>query len=95
MKLKKLFLLTILIVASALVFAETTTTAVNEPGMIDVRSLGMGGTHIVDTNDFYTLLKNPAGLAYTGKKNMISVIAVNVGGPLDKVPGIIDDLNTG
>ena len=94
MKLKKLALIAIFIAVVSLVTAQT-TVAVDEPGMIDVRSLGMGGTHIVDTNDFYTLLKNPAGLAFTGKKNMISVIAVNVGGPLDKVPGIIDDLNMG
>ena len=94
MKIRKFILVAILIASVSISFADT-TVAVDEPGMIDVRSLGMGGTHIVDTNDFYTLLKNPAGLALTGKKSMISVIAVNVGGPLDKVPGIIDDLNMG
>ena len=94
MKFKKLFLIAIFIAAVSLVFADA-IIAVDEPGMIDVRSLGMGGTHIVDTSDFYTLLKNPAGLAFTGKKKMISVISMNVGGPLDKVPGIIDELNMG
>ena len=70
MKVRKLIFIAMLIAAVSLAFADT-TVAVDEPGMIDVRSLGMGGAHVVDTNDFYTLLKNPAGLALSGKKSRI------------------------
>lgn len=93
MKLKKLVLIMLIAASASFLFAAD--VVVDEPGMIDVRSLGMGGTHVVDTNDFYTLLKNPAGIGLTGKKGMISVVTVNVGGPLEKVPGILDDLNAG
>ncbi len=95
MKLKKLTLILLIAVASvSLMFADTNITA-DETTMIDVRSLGMGGTHVVDTTDFYTILKNPAGLALTGKKGMISVISVNVGGPLAEAAEILNDVSTG
>ena len=92
MKLKKLALILIAVASVSLVFADT-SVSVNETGMIDVRSLGMGGTHIVDTNDFYTILKNPAGLALTGKKGMISVISLNVGGPLRQGAELLEGMN--
>lgn len=93
MKLKKIVLILMLGVFATSIFAAD--VAIDELQMIDVRSLGMGGTHITDTNDFYTLFKNPAGLALTGKKGMISVITVNVGGPLEKGTTIVNDLNAG
>lgn len=88
MKLKKIAIIALLIVSASLVFAAT----VNEPEMIDTRSLGMGGKHITDTKDFYTMFKNPAGLALSGKKGMFSVLTLNVGGPLEQSPQIYDKL---
>ena len=49
MKLKKFIFIKVLLLSASLVFAAAT---VNEPGLIDVRSLGMGGMHITDTADF-------------------------------------------
>ena len=85
MKLKKLIFIKVLLLSASLVFAAAT---VNEPGLIDVRSLGMGGMHITDTADFYTILKNPAGLGLAGGKMMISVVSANIGGPLQELPGV-------
>ena len=92
MKLKKFIFIKVLLLSASLVFAAAT---VNEPGLIDVRSLGMGGMHITDTADFYTLLKNPAGLGLTGSKLMISVVSANVGGPLQELPGVYDQYMQG
>ncbi len=92
MKLKKLIFIKVLLLSASLVFAAAT---VNEPGMIDVRSLGMGGMHITDTADFYTLLKNPAGLGLAGGKMMISVVSANIGGPLQELPGVYNEYMAG
>ena len=99
MKLKKIVFVVALIALVSIAFADS-NSVINEPGMIDVRSLGMGGTHIVDTADFYTLLKNPAGIGLAGKKNMISVVSANVGIPnklvsMEKLQGIMDDYQAG
>lgn len=46
--------------------AFTFTPHRNEP--VDIRSEGMGGSHSTDSESFYTLFSNPAGLAFADEK---------------------------
>lgn len=48
----------------------------------DVRSIGMGGEHITDYSDIYTLDRNPAGLGLAGKHNLWSTTDIYFGGPI-------------
>lgn len=69
----KKLLLTILIVllSFSVVFAS------------DIRSMGMGGDHVADNADIYTLRRNPAGLGSTGNHLLLPLgITANIGGPL-------------
>ncbi|MCR4939348.1 MAG: hypothetical protein K5930_04470 [Treponemataceae bacterium] len=92
MKTKKIIVIAALLLSASLLFAAAD---IDEPGMIDVRSLGMGGMHATDTTDFYTILKNPAGLGLTGPKTMITVVSANIGGPLEKLPDVLEKYQAG
>ena len=50
----------------------------------DVRSMGIGGYHVTDTGDIYTLLKNPASLAFADKHNLWLNFQIGANGPLEK-----------
>jgi len=50
----------------------------------DVRSMGIGGYHVTDTGDIYTLLKNPASLAFADKHNLWLNLQIGANGPLEK-----------
>ncbi len=58
----------------------------------DVRSKGMGGYHITDYSDIYTLKKNPASLAFSGKHKLILNIQMDAAGPLQDISEIGEDL---
>lgn len=74
---------------------------------VDIRAEGMGGPYYTDSESFYTLFTNPAGLAFTGDKTLWpTLISLGVGGPLkelaklgldhdsdfqDKLPELIGD----
>lgn len=47
---------------------------------LDIRSKGMGGSYRTDSESFYTLFSNPAGLAFSGDKTLWPVLAVEMGG---------------
>ena len=78
---KKLSLILLLVCLSFTLFAQT-----------DVRSYGMGGTHITDTSDFYTIDRNPAGLGFTSKHNLWTNLQVDVNGPLKDIIDASKDL---
>ena len=43
-----------------------------------------GGNHVADTSDYFTLLRNPAGLAFSGRHNLIGQTTIMVGGPISE-----------
>ena len=79
---KNLFILLFVMVLSMYAIAND-YSAVPDFTMPNVRSLGMGGNHITDTSDFYTLLRNPAGLGLCGKQTLWTSLAAFIGGPLE------------
>lgn len=56
---------------------------------IDNRSPAMGGSHVADTSDYFTLLRNPAGLAFSGRHNLVSQTNINIGGPISEVTSLL------
>lgn len=57
---------------------------------VDTRADGMGGVHFTDSESFYTLFSNPAGLAFAGKKTMVlPLISMGVGAPLEEMVDIV------
>ena len=58
----------------------------------DVRSKGMGGYHITDYSDIYTIKKNPASLAFSGKHKLILNIQIDAAGPLQDIYEVGEDL---
>ena len=71
---KKLSLVILFVFVSFTLFAQT-----------DVRSYGMGGTHITDYSDFYTIDRNPAGLGFSSKHNLWTNLQLDVNGPLKDI----------
>lgn len=51
---------------------------------VDSRAPAMGGNHVADTSDYFTLLRNPAGLAFSGRHNLIGQTTIIVGGPISE-----------
>lgn len=60
---------------------------------VDSRSHAMGGTHVADTSDYFTLLRNPAGLAFSGRHNLVGQTNINIGGPLSEALAIVQEGN--
>lgn len=53
---------------------------------VNIRAEGMGGPYYTDSESFYTLFSNPAGLAFTGNKTLWpTLISVGMGGPLGEM----------
>lgn len=78
---KKLFTILLCLIISVSLFAQE-----------DVRSMGMGGNHITDYSDIYTIQRNPAGLGFAGKHNLWTNIQVGISGPLSDYIEIADSL---
>ena len=74
---KKLLTILLCLVISVSLFAQT-----------DVRSLGMGGNHITDYSDIYTVQRNPAGLGLSKNHNLSTNLQVDVSGPLTEIVDI-------
>lgn len=55
---------------------------------LNVRELGMGGSHLNDYSDVYTLQRNPAGLAFAKNTFMMLPVQLNFGGPLEDIYAI-------
>ena len=58
----------------------------------DVRSKGMGGYHVTDYSDNYTIKKNPASLAFSGKHKLILNIQIDAAGPLQDIYEVGEDV---
>lgn len=58
----------------------------------DVRSMGMGGLHVTDYSDIYTLDKNPASLGFSDKHNLWINTQFNVSGPLSEIGTAANDI---
>lgn len=58
----------------------------------DVRSKGMGGYHVTDYSDIYTIKKNPASLAFSGKHKLILNIQIDAAGPLQDIYEVGEDV---
>lgn len=53
---------------------------------VDIRADGMGGSYFTDSESFYTLFSNPAGLAFAGEKTLWPpIISMGLGGPLEEI----------
>jgi len=52
------------------IFSEVFAFAPYRIEPLDVRTEGMGGAYLTDSESFYTLFSNPAGLAFVGKKTL-------------------------
>jgi len=68
---KKILTILLCLVISASLFAAE-----------DVRSMGMGGQHVTDYSDIYTIQKNPAGLGFADKHNLWLNLQLGASGPL-------------
>lgn len=51
------------------------------PTVVDIRSAGMGGSHLCDFRQPFVLLDNPSGMAFSGKQVFFPSLALDFGGP--------------
>lgn len=58
----------------------------------DTRSKGMGGYHVTDYSDIYTLKKNPASLAFSEKHTLWLNLQGDAAGPLQDMYAVGEDL---
>lgn len=56
---------------------------------VDVRSEGMGGSYFTDSESFYTLVSNPAGLAFAEKKTLFPTLLSNTSGISSELNGLL------
>lgn len=82
---KKIISIILAVSLIAAAFAADTTVTFKGMPTLDNRSMGMGGSHVTDTSDYFTLLRNPAGLAFSGRHNLIGVTNINLGGPFEEI----------
>ena len=75
--LKKAFLLIIFAVISVSLYAEN-IFSLTKPKYLNVRSAAQGGYHVTDYSDFFTLVRNPAGLGYLKNATMYTGLGVNL-----------------
>ena len=87
---KIIAILVILCVAGAL-FAADANVTFKGMSALDNRSSGMGGGFVTDTSDYFTLMRNPAGLAFSGRHNLIGVTNINLGGPFEEALEIVQN----
>ncbi len=71
------------------------------PTVADIRSAGMGGSHLCDFRQPFVLLDNPSGMVFSGKQVFFPSLALDVGGPpnvstrlLDMLGGDVDLVDT-
>ncbi len=74
---KKAFLVIIFAVISVSLYAEN-IFSLTKPTYLNVRSAAQGGSHVTDHSDFFTLLRNPAGLGYLKNATLYTGIGVNL-----------------
>lgn len=70
---KKIFTIFLCILISVSLFAQE-----------DVRTMGMGGKHVTDFSDIYTIMKNPASLGFSGKHSLYTNFQLSLNGPLNE-----------
>ncbi len=80
---KKIIAILIILCVAGALFAADTTVTFKGMSALDNRSTGMGGGFVADTSDYFTLMRNPAGLAFAGRHNLVGVTNINVGGPFE------------
>lgn len=85
---KKIISILLILCVIGAAFAADSEVTFNGMTAVDSRSPAMGGSHIADTSDYFTLLRNPAGLAFSGRHNLIGQTNINIGGPLEQVYNI-------
>lgn len=51
------------------------------PTVADIRSAGMGGSHLCDFRQPFVLLDNPSGMVFSGKQVFFPSLALDFGGP--------------
>lgn len=51
------------------------------PTVVDVRSSGMGGSHLCDFNQPFVMLGNPGGMMFSGKQVLLPSLALDLGMP--------------
>lgn len=78
---KKIFIVLLCLIISVALFAQT-----------DVRSYGLGGNHVTDYSDIYTIQKNPASLGFAGKHNLYTNFQFDISGPLNEYYDIANTL---
>ncbi|MBQ0168128.1 MAG: hypothetical protein KBT02_13570 [Treponema sp.] len=86
---KKIISILLILCVIGAVFAADNTVVFNGLTAIDSRSPAMGGSHVADTSDYFTLLRNPAGLAFSGRHNLIGQTNITIGGPLEEALGMV------
>ncbi len=85
MKILLLIILYICFIAPSFAFVPERITPV------DIRSEGMGGTQYADSESFYTLFSNPAGISFTGDKTLLPTpLPFSFGGPFNSLDAILD-----
>ena len=51
------------------------------PTVVDVRSSGMGGSHLCDFNQPFVMLNNPSGMMFSGKQVLLPTLSFDFGLP--------------
>lgn len=87
---KKIIALALTVVVATSLFAAGLTFP--EQAVTDVRSNGMGGAHLADYTDYFTLYRNPSLLQKAGKHWYWDTLTLNLGAPLQYIPELVDTL---
>ena len=90
---KKIIAVLLILSVAVAAFADGSSITFNGLTAIDNRSPAMGGTHVADTSDYFTLLRNPAGLAFSGRHNLVGQTVINVGGPIEEALNMVSDMD--
>ncbi len=90
---KKILVIILSVFMAATLFAADFTFP--ETAVTDLRSMAMGGTHLADYTDYFTLYRNPSLLSKSGKHWYWDNMTVNFGGPLDKFADLYQQASEG
>ncbi len=86
-------IITLLLSACLVISLFAEDVKFSEARATDVRSMGMGGSHLSDYSDYFTLFRNPSLLKKAGKHWYWDNLTVNIGGPFDKVSDLQDEFD--
>ena len=92
---KKIILLTILILTCCFVSAETFEYTPNFPNVYTAREVALADNYIADASSFFSVWSNPANAGLTGNKIMLPFISLEMYTDIEKsIPLILNPIDT-